>query len=493
VVRSSAASDVYKRQLLGAATAFLNKINDAFLTQSANQLTSGFTSLFSTTPQTKATGGLISGGSGSKDDVPALLMGGEFVMNKDSVSKYGADFMAALNGGKISKFASGGPVGFTELNAGVYRAPNTYAQYGEAKSGKLTFDKNGNVIGLDGYSGLAENKADAQKRAQANFYGANAQSGEGGFFAPGSYGLGAIQGQKSLLSFITQQVASTRYDKIGSGGIDIAGGSSNLSLFSLTDSGNLRNAELAKAKGQAQDLYFGGIGAQKEKATKDYEERQRYEQAIKDAKKQAEKAFTSALISAAISSVSSYASTGFKKGYESGIGQAEDASGVKLTGSQRFFTGVSSGFSKFGQNYTRSISQDKLFNTRQVGYAKGGYVAGGSGMQDDVPASLTGGEFVISKQAAKNIGYGTLQKMNSTGKTEGGGDSSMIVAKFDELIEKLSAVGSINITVNSVAGKETSSKRDGNTNKETQETARRIKEAVLNILKDEKRLGGIIR
>ena len=63
----------------------------------------------------KATGGIIpryaSGGESQGDNIPALLMGGEYVMNKDSVETYGRRFFDDLNSGKIAKFASGGPVG----------------------------------------------------------------------------------------------------------------------------------------------------------------------------------------------------------------------------------------------------------------------------------------------------------------------------------------------------------------------------------------------
>ena len=55
-----------------------------------------------------AAGGKVTGGSGSKDDVPALLMGGEFVMKKSSVQKYGPSFMESLNSGKIPAMARGG-------------------------------------------------------------------------------------------------------------------------------------------------------------------------------------------------------------------------------------------------------------------------------------------------------------------------------------------------------------------------------------------------
>ena len=46
------------------------------------------------------------------DTVPAMLTPGEFVMNKDSVSKYGTSFMEKLNkGGVVLGFANGGGVG----------------------------------------------------------------------------------------------------------------------------------------------------------------------------------------------------------------------------------------------------------------------------------------------------------------------------------------------------------------------------------------------
>jgi hypothetical protein len=62
-------------------------------------------------------GGMVSylarGGSPrGSDTVPAMLTPGEFVMNKDSVSKYGRSFMEKMNkGGVVQGFANGGAVG----------------------------------------------------------------------------------------------------------------------------------------------------------------------------------------------------------------------------------------------------------------------------------------------------------------------------------------------------------------------------------------------
>ena len=69
------------------------------------------------TPTPRANGGYIrgfaNGGSSGKDDIPALLMGGEFVMRKEAVKNYGKKFFDDLNSGRARKFAEGGTVGNT--------------------------------------------------------------------------------------------------------------------------------------------------------------------------------------------------------------------------------------------------------------------------------------------------------------------------------------------------------------------------------------------
>lgn len=91
-------------------------------------------------PEKYATGGnvfrrlsspYISKGGGKKDDVPAMLMKGEFVQKVSAVQKYGKNFMAKLNAGLIPQkvikmfnsggdvqpeyYASGGHVGYKDL------------------------------------------------------------------------------------------------------------------------------------------------------------------------------------------------------------------------------------------------------------------------------------------------------------------------------------------------------------------------------------------
>jgi hypothetical protein len=108
---------------------------------------------------------------------------------------------------------------------------------------------------------------------------------------------------------------------------------------------------------------------------------------------------------------------------------------------------------------------------------------------------LNGGEFIISRQAAQNIGANKLQQLNSTSPNTNNSDVSEILdAKLTELIDKLNSVGTINITVNSESnGKTKESESGSNEDAKNREMARRIKDVVLNILKEEKRLGGILR
>ena len=75
----------------------------------------------------KASGGYIQGfadgGSSGKDDIPALLMGGEFVMKKDAVNMYGKKFFDDLNSGRVRKFANGGEIGSSSETSGSSYSP----------------------------------------------------------------------------------------------------------------------------------------------------------------------------------------------------------------------------------------------------------------------------------------------------------------------------------------------------------------------------------
>jgi TP901 family phage tail tape measure protein len=616
-----------KERLMGVATSFLNKINEAFMQNTANKITQNIGNFFNQGGgQGFASGGAIKGGSGTKDDVPAMLMGGEYVIKKNVVNKYGKDFFDRLNAGKIKGFANGGMAGFDIAdNKDTVLNPTKYIPYGQARAGGLSFDDSGKVIGMDSYTGTEENKNKALLEAQTKFYQGGAQTGEGGFFMPGTYGRGAIMGQQNLLNYATQQTTGTQFDKFsntgGASSIDIAAGSSNLSLFALRDQGNLKNAEYLESKNKALDLYLGGIGAEKDKIRMDEENRKQYEELkkqIEDAKKQAKKqlvtqlvtAVASAAISAAASSMAKgwnatnqasggkasfgekfsgmftggtmggesrgglanmFSSSGYKdfsvigkaggglQEWNSSLGGYTDMSPLKyesmyqpLQNAGRLsydslgspvinsFRGPSSGFNLlkinpmnwFGNSGASNrsvkpmggldmsnmgfggVTSDQAFpspldsvvgmtpaqksayiRSQMVRKAAGGTIQG-NGMGDNVPAMLNGGEFVMSRQASQRIGYGNLQQMNSSnaGAADSEGIASRLETKLEELIEKVTGVGTINITVTSDGkGGRNESENSNNQDQQNKEMARRMKEVVLGVLRDEKRLGGLLR
>ena len=71
-----------------------------------------------------ASGGSVVGGSGTRDDVPAMLSGGEYVIRKSAVQKYGTGMLEMLNGGRVKGFANGGEAFYNLANTYAYNDPN---------------------------------------------------------------------------------------------------------------------------------------------------------------------------------------------------------------------------------------------------------------------------------------------------------------------------------------------------------------------------------
>ena len=113
-----------------------------------------------------AVGGKVTGGSGTKDDVPAMLTAGEFVMQKSAVNKFGQPFMEDINqgrlgfnrGGFVPNYASSFMIGNNRFSASQIPAA--------IKSGKITKEQ----------AATAGYKKGAKKRAYGsgfNVYNAN--------------------------------------------------------------------------------------------------------------------------------------------------------------------------------------------------------------------------------------------------------------------------------------------------------------------------------
>ena len=486
-----------KDALRDAATSFFQAITQKNIENIANLFTSGLGGAAKSTGFF-ASGGQVNGGSGVKDDVPAMLMGGEYVIKKSSVQKYGSKFLDSLNRGSIKGFASGGGV----------------------------------------------------------------QSGSGGFYAPGEYGTGGIRGKRELLSFATQSFSSGQYDTMGGFGMSGASVSLEAESGRLSQFGRQNNPmfeRVQESKQQAFDVYLQQLKQEEQyqEQLKEMEAREKERQ--KQLVTSIVSAVVSSVVSvagarakigaenqSALNQLSRQPSgllsslKGAGKGLFTSFGNSlsgealtlraitnpalQNASiigsgrGVSQAGSALLMSGsntYSKGIIQTGGNslidLDSNVDLSKL-NLQDYGSdgsynpynpllpppngwkkrASGGLISGGSGMRDDVPAMLSGGEFVLNNRATRKLGVQNLNRLNAGETNTGEGDSSAVteslISKLDELIQATRESAGDNVVVN-VSSNEAQAKTE-NTNGNEKELQRKIKQAVLDVIAQEKRLGG---
>ena len=123
----------------------------------------------------------------------------------------------------------------------------------------------------------------------------------------------------------------------------------------------------------------------------------------------------------------------------------------------------------------------------------GGLISGGSNIRDDVPAMLTGGEFVLNNRATQRIGLQNLNKLNTGATVSSEGSSpemtQTLIAKLDELIQTTANSSKENVVVN-VSTNEAGGQSAENPAGAEKELHKKIRQAVLDVIAQEKRLGG---
>ena len=484
-----------KDALRSAAYEFVKGINQRLMGNLVDNVVGnlgnfGFGMFKSQAPVTAATGGMITGGSGNKDDVPAMLMGGEYVVNKKAVSKYGAPFLESLNNGTLMGYAKGGKV---------------------------------------------------QRGPQGNFY------------TPGTFGQGAISGKRNLLDFATQTGTSGQFDQMinesGYQSVSLEPESSRLSVSGMRNSPMFDATQ--SAKGQAFDLYLQQYNAEREAKKAEKEQKKALTTqllmlagsaalgAVGNAAGAGAKASLANLSKDAgfLEKLGAAASGAFKGGdigggimggglknlfsgnlnlafqsskipkalaiSGSGYGAGTSFSGNVTTneplptrngfGSKRLvYENLGGGDQLYGR---RSYLLDGRFSGNPLFRATGGMIPSASGI-DTVPAMLSGGEFVMNRSAVQGIGAQNLQSMNSGGTSITSEETSKelnerLLAKLDELISSSGSTG--NITINVAPSGQTTQETSQDPSASRQQLARQIKDAVLQIINDEKRIGGTLR
>ena len=122
----------------------------------------------------------------------------------------------------------------------------------------------------------------------------------------------------------------------------------------------------------------------------------------------------------------------------------------------------------------------------------------------NIPAMLTGGEFVVNPSTVRRHGSAFFSKLNRGGRIgyqTGGivGDQQFVPAQGDTQNNNKTETSNnnatsnttVNITVNTGTGE--TNVDAGNAGTEDREMATRLRDAVLSVLKQEKRTGGMLR
>jgi hypothetical protein len=132
-------------------------------------------------------------------------------------------------------------------------------------------------------------------------------------------------------------------------------------------------------------------------------------------------------------------------------------------------------------------------------FASGGYLPYGNRLNDTIPALLSGGEYIVNSRAVRKYGVGGMNRINSgIARFEDGGlvgDPANKNNTPGNVESSNSNNVSINITVNNNGG---SSSEQGSSNggldaqDKDNQLGQRIKQAVLQVITDEQRTGGLL-
>jgi TP901 family phage tail tape measure protein len=305
-----------------------------------------------------AVGGIVAGGSGIKDDVAAYLSNGEYVIKKQSVQKYGKEFLDSLNAQNFDSQPSFG-------------------------------------------TGAGTNSNDPSANFKSSF----------------------SAGNNSASVLLKNAFAYNNATNPSGGGFNT---DSQLSNAALSDENNPQN----QLKFKRQEDLFNYL---QERAV--YEANK--EATLKNFSRAQRQRLIGAYINAAIQVGGSYLGSAFKPS-ESSV--ANTPSGQNSPNSR-----IRAG------SYGPASTGGYLMNNRVQGFAAGGSPKG----RDTVPVLLTGGEYVLNKQAVQRNGVGMVSQVNRgtfKGYAEGGlvgGTTNQASNYTDSFKDILTALNSITVSLKS--------------------------------------------
>jgi len=368
-------------------------------------------------------GGKVLGGSGTKDDVPAMLSNGEYVIKKSSVNKYGTKFLNQLNGGGVVKKADGGNVS-DELIAEYLRNSNK-TPASETDPGRVV-DAATRDLFAQSINAMLDNKDVSYNQTFSKLLSSNNPSG-------GEF-------KSSLGAFYTYN--DPNYPTAGEYLIDPL-----LSQLALTDPNDPQNRVNDQNRRKLFDYLVGGMDLyeQNKQSILDTIQRNKEENArINQLNQQQQDAYNNQLkmgtygtlamvgLGFGASALSNYGAPALKSLFGG-------SSKTKVGGQQA--TAVGDFGKGYGYKYATYVK-----NGGFIGYANGGY-----SNRDDVPAMLMGGEYVMKKDSVNTYGRGFFDKLNS-GKIKKFADGGMVSDNLTDINNKKTSENNlennINITVN---------------------------------------------
>lgn len=506
-------TDDLKSALLNVALSFANKLRDAAINNLANIVTqkffgggggaigSFFSSLFSGGVQKKAAGGIVNGGSGNKDDVPTLLMGGEYIMPKDTVRQYGKGFFDRLRDGSIGKMAQGG-----------YFMPGTRGQGAiVGKENLLDFATQTATSGsqdvrrtLAGGAGQISLEAESGRMSLFNRMGDSplvqaTQETKDQAFQQYLQQLSSEKDyQEQLAAAKKARKDMTKQFLISIGTAVVSAGLSKLvSGFGASKETPFKGNGTFR-KTSERPSFFGGSTSGSTKGS------------ILGGLFKAT-AYGLANIDPTTAADQRKADAGLR-GYE-GFSQTVGASGRTLVpgfsvASNKFPLGtllningqtfrvddrggMSNNVIDFYSGGDRNL-YNRFANMGRINAFPIRRNAGGYGAGDTQNALLSEKEFVLNSKASQKLGDKALYALNSGVSIGNEADNSDVVERLDVLISKSNPnSGDINITVNiDKSGNETTQKEE--TSGDAKALTEKLRGAIVQVLREEKRIGGVL-
>ena len=439
--------------LRNVALNFLKSLQSAFLQNASRQIIASI--LPSAVPPAGrkdggyvkgyATGGLVTGGSGYKDDVPAMLSEGEYVIRKSSVSKYGASNLQKLNSGEAPKFAAGGIFlpgirGQTEISG--YKDLTAFA--------KQTTTSGATDVLAGGATTAFANLEDQSSRLSAYALTREDDTINQEISSAQEQALNIVKEREAYRTQqrkeFQRQLKSTAISAALSFGLSSVMGAGAKAASAAKAA---KAAEAAKNIGSAQQLF--STAPQSFLSGSDY------------------KLPTGAL--------PTFGST---------------ASSILNTQAPRTQ-------SIYSNTRTRMLGS-KGYPFMAYGGAVKRYNAGGP--TDDIPALLMGGEYVMNRQATKKYGRQFFDSINQgrAPRFADGGNVSTAEPSFAEKAAAMSdskADGGTNVSINiNVTGQSSQMQTEGETKDkgiDYKQMSKQIEQIVLKTIAEQKRAGGMLK